>query len=54
MTDDDLPAGNSLIHASYRLDINEYRNQRSVQLIIDYIESADPDSFSGSVVKQTG
>jgi len=54
MTDDVLPAGNSLIHASYRLDINEYRNQRNIQLIIDYIESGNRDSFSGSVVKQTG
>jgi single-stranded-DNA-specific exonuclease len=39
-TDADLPAGCELIHAAYRLDINEYRGVRKLQLIVEYIEAA--------------
>lgn len=31
----------SSIRASYRLDVNEYKGKRSIQLIIDYMESAE-------------
>jgi len=37
-TDDDLPAGDDRIHAAYRLDVNEYRGNRSLQLIIQKIQ----------------
>lgn len=33
-------AGVSLIRALYKLDINEYRGQRNLQLMIDYLEPA--------------
>lgn len=32
--DDDWPSGTGRIHAAYRLDINEYRGRRSLQLVI--------------------
>ncbi len=34
----DLPAGGS-IHAVFRLDVNEFRGQRKLQLIVDYISA---------------
>lgn len=29
------------VHAAYRLDVNEYKGRRNVQLIVDYLEPAD-------------
>ncbi len=40
MTESELPAGQEYIRAAYRLDVNEYRNNRKLQLVIDYIETA--------------
>lgn len=40
-TDADLPAGDDNIHVVYRLDVNEFRGNRSLQLIVQHIESAD-------------
>lgn len=40
-TDADLPAGGDNIHVVYRLDVNEFRGNRSLQLIVQHIESAD-------------
>lgn len=37
-TDETWPVGTSSIEAAYRLDVNEYRGQRSVQLIIQYLK----------------
>ena len=37
-TDDDLPAGDEDIHIVYRLDVNEFRGKRSLQLIVQHIE----------------
>ena len=31
------------IHAAYRLDINEYKGRRGIQLIVDYFEAAPAD-----------
>ena len=39
-TDADLPAGESKIHVSYRLDVNEFRGNRTLQLIVQHIEIA--------------
>ncbi len=39
-TDADLPAGDSDIRVVYRLDINEFRGKRSLQLIVQHIEAA--------------
>ena len=39
MTDDDLPAGEDDIRAVYRLDVNEFRGNRNLQLIIVHIEA---------------
>ncbi|MBT8118525.1 MAG: single-stranded-DNA-specific exonuclease RecJ [Gammaproteobacteria bacterium] len=39
-TDDDLPLGDKNIHVVYRLDVNEFRGNRSLQLIIQHIEAA--------------
>lgn len=39
-TDVDLPVGDSNIHIAYRLDVNEYRGNRSLQLIVQHIEAA--------------
>jgi len=39
-TDADLPAGDSNIRAVYRLDVNEFRGNRSLQLIVQHIEAA--------------
>jgi len=39
-TDVDLPAGNELIRCVYRLDVNEFRGKRSLQLIVQHIEAA--------------
>ena len=38
-TDDDLPAGEEDIHIVYRLDVNEFRGKRSLQLIVQHIEA---------------
>ena len=38
-TDEDLPEGNASIRAVYRLDVNEFRGNRSLQLIIQHIEA---------------
>ncbi len=38
-TDADLPAGDDNIHITYRLDVNEFRGKRSLQLIVDHIEA---------------
>jgi len=39
-TDDDLPVGDSDIRVVYRLDVNEFRGKRSLQLIVQHIEAA--------------
>ena len=39
-TDDDLPPGDKNIHVVYHLDVNEFRGNRSLQLIIQHIEAA--------------
>ena len=39
MTDDDLPAGEDDIRAVYRLDVNEFRGNRNLQLVIVHIEA---------------
>ena len=39
MTDDDLPAGVNDIRAVYRLDVNEFRGKRNLQLVIVHIEA---------------
>ena len=39
-TDDDLPQGDENIHIVYRLDVNEFRGNRSLQLIVQHIEAA--------------
>ena len=42
MTETVLPSGEqSLIRVVYRLDVNEFRGKRSLQLIVDYIEAAE-------------
>ena len=33
------------IHTVYRLDVNEYKGRRSVQLIIEYLEPLIPEAF---------
>ena len=38
-TDADLPAGENSIRAVYRLDVNEFRGKRSLQLIVQHIEA---------------
>ena len=39
MTDDDLPAGEDDIRAVYRVDVNEFRGNHNLQLIIVHIEA---------------
>jgi single-stranded-DNA-specific exonuclease len=39
-TDNDLPEGDNSIHIVYRLDVNEYRGNRNLQLIVQHIEAA--------------
>ena len=39
-TDVDLPVGDNNIHIAYRLDVNEFRGNRSLQLIVQHIEAA--------------
>jgi single-stranded-DNA-specific exonuclease len=38
-TDADLPAGDDDIHIVYRLDVNEFRGNRKLQLIVQHIEA---------------
>jgi len=38
-TDADLPAGDNNIRVVYRLDVNEFRGNRSLQLIVQHIEA---------------
>jgi single-stranded-DNA-specific exonuclease len=38
-TDDDLPPGDDNIRVVYRLDVNEFRGNRSLQLIVQHIEA---------------
>ena len=38
-TDEDLPAGDEDIRVVYRLDVNEFRGKRSLQLIVQHIET---------------
>ncbi|MDT8282169.1 MAG: single-stranded-DNA-specific exonuclease RecJ [Gammaproteobacteria bacterium] len=38
-TDADLPAGDNDIRVVYRLDVNEFRGNRSLQLIVQHIEA---------------
>ena len=38
-TDADLPAGDDSIRIVYRLDVNEFRGKRNLQLIIQHIEA---------------
>ena len=38
-TDADLPAGDDAIRIVYRLDVNEFRGNRSLQLIVQHIEA---------------
>ncbi len=40
-TDADLPAGDDDIHIVYRLDVNEFRGKRSLQLIVQHIEPVE-------------
>ena len=35
-TDNDWPPDVEQVHIAYRLDINEYRGLRSIQLIVEY------------------
>ncbi len=35
---DQLDGEDNFIHAAYRLDVNEFRNQRSAQLIVEYFD----------------
>jgi single-stranded-DNA-specific exonuclease len=35
----DLPDTQGLIHCAYRLDVNEFRGQRTVQMIVEHIEA---------------
>ena len=37
-TDADWPAGTSRLQAAYRLDVNDFRGQRSVQLIMQNLQ----------------
>jgi single-stranded-DNA-specific exonuclease len=37
MTDADLPAGDDRIHIAYRMDVNEFRGNRRLQLIVEKI-----------------
>lgn len=39
-TDENLPAGDNDIRVVYRLDVNEFRGKRSLQLIISHLEAA--------------
>jgi len=39
-TDADLPAGDDSIRIVYKLDVNEFRGKRSLQLIVHHIEAA--------------
>lgn len=39
-TDEDLPAGDKDIHIVYRMDVNEFRGNRTLQLIVQHIEAA--------------
>jgi len=39
-TDASLPPNNGQIHAVYRMDVNEFRGVRKLQLIVDHIEAA--------------
>ena len=39
-TDEDLPVANDNIHIVYRLDVNEFRGKRNLQLIVQHIEAA--------------
>ena len=43
-TDDDLPAGSDNIHIVYRLDVNEFRGKRELQLIVQHIEPVDVEN----------
>jgi len=36
---EDLPASEGPIQCAYRLDVNEFRGQRTVQMIVEYIEA---------------
>ena len=38
-TDEDLPEGDEDIHIVYRLDVNEFRGKRNLQLIVQHIEA---------------
>lgn len=38
-TDEDLPAGDDDIRVVYRLDVNKFRGKRSLQLIVQHIET---------------
>ena len=37
---DALPAGDASIRAVYRLDVNEFRGKKNLQLIVEHIEAA--------------
>jgi single-stranded-DNA-specific exonuclease len=39
-SEESLPDGNQSIRAAYRMDVNEFRGNRSLQLIIEHIEPA--------------
>jgi single-stranded-DNA-specific exonuclease len=41
-TEVDLPAGDDNIHIVFRLDVNEYRGNRNLQLIVQHIEAVQP------------
>ena len=36
----DTPSGWTRVRAAYRLDVNEYRGNRSLQLVLEHIEPA--------------
>ena len=42
-TDADLPSGDDTIHIVYRLDVNEFRGNRNLQLIVQHIEPANAE-----------
>ncbi|MBE9568176.1 MAG: single-stranded-DNA-specific exonuclease RecJ [Proteobacteria bacterium] len=43
-TDEDLPAGDKDIRVVYRMDVNEFRGNRTLQLIVQHIEAVAQDS----------
>ncbi len=40
-TDHDWPAGTTHLHLAYKLDVNEFRGQRTAQLLVDYLQPCE-------------